>query len=157
MKTGSGCLLAIASLILLVVPSSVAAQGSPDLSVSDPQFTYDVNAGLGVKSSPAGKSPGPATTATDSPVQRVSALFRNRGAKAITAVTWEYVTYDDAGQTKVRHIYSVRSKTALSPGESVRLWKEGYRLDGLPYRKARVTRIEYEDGTTWPSTPRAKM
>ena len=157
MKTGSGFLLAVASLLLLAAPSSAAAQGPPDLSVSDPQFTYDVNAKLGVESRHEGKSPAPATTATDSPVQRVSALFRNRGAKAVRSVTWEYVTFEDAGQTKVRHVYSVRSKTAIPPGESVRLWKEGYRLDGSPYKKARVTRIEYEDGTTWLSTPRAKM
>lgn len=157
MKTGNGYVLAVASLLLLVVPSSAAAQGPPDLGVSDPQFTYDVNAKLGVEANYAGKSPAPATTATDSPVQRVSALFRNGGAKAIRSVAWEYVTFEDAAQTKVRHVYGVSSKTAIPPGESVRLWKEGYRLDNSPYRSARVTRIEYEDGTTWLSTPPGKM
>ncbi|MBV9923951.1 MAG: hypothetical protein JOZ96_02850 [Acidobacteria bacterium] len=156
MKTGSGYVLAAASLILLVVSSS-AAQDPPDLVVSDPQFTYDVNARLGVEGSPTGRSPAPATTTTDSPVQRVSALFRNRGAKAIRAVAWEYVTFEDAGQTKTQHVYSVRSKTAIRPGESVRLSKEGYHLDNSPYSRARVTRIEYEDGTTWLSTPRSKI
>ena len=157
MKAGSGYMLAVASLILLVVPSSAAAQDPPGLGVSDPQFTYDVNAKLRFKGSHEGKSPAPATTATGSPVQRVSALFRNLSAKAIRSVAWEYVAFEDAGQTKARHVYSIRSKTAIPPGESVRLWKEGYSLDGSPYRTARVTRIEYEDGTTWLSTPRAKM
>lgn len=153
-KTLSGYVLA--SLLLLVVPASAAAQDPADLRVSDPQFTYDANAGLGVAGGYAGKSPAPATTATDSPVQRVSALFRNRGAKAVRALAWEYVTFEDEGQTKVRHVYSVRSKASILPGESVRLWKEGYRLDDSPYRKARVTRIEYEDGTTWQSSLRTK-
>jgi hypothetical protein len=156
MKKGSGLLPAVAALLLLAAPSSAAAQGAPDLSVSDPQFAYDVNAGLGVRSAHAGKSPGPATTTTDSPVQRVSALFRNRGAKAVKSLTWEYVTYEDAALSKVRRVYTVRSRTAISPGESQRLWKEGYHLDGSPYRTARVTRIDYADGTTWQSTPRAK-
>lgn len=147
--------LAIACLILLVVPASVAAQEPPDLLVSDPQFTHDVNAKLDLKGGYTGKSPGPMTTVTDSPVQRVSALFENRGAKVIKSVVWEYVLFEDAGQTKVQHVYNVRSKRTISPGETVRLWKEGYHLDNTPYRKARVTRIEYEDGTTWLST-RAK-
>ena len=156
MKTErSGYVLAIACLVLLVVPASVAAQESPDLLVSDPQFTYDVNARLDLKGGYKGKSPGPMTTLTDSPVQRVSALFENRGAKAIKSVVWEYVLFEDAGQTKVQQVYRVRSKRTIAPGEAVRLWKEGYHLDDAPYRKARVTRIEYEDGTTWLST-RAK-
>jgi hypothetical protein len=156
MKTGrSGYVLTIAWLILLVVPSYVAAQEPPDLLVSDPQFTYDVNARLAIKGYYEGMSPGPATTVTDSPVQRVSALFRNRGAKVIKSVVWEYVAFKDAEQTKVQHVYRVRSKRTIPPGEAVRLWKEGYHLDITPYSKARVTRIEYEDGTTWLST-RAK-
>jgi hypothetical protein len=156
MKTGrSGYVLAVAWLILLAVPSYVAAQEPPDLLVSDPQFTNDVNAGLAIKGGYPGKSPGPATTSTDSYVSRVSALFRNRGAKVIKSVAWEYVLFEDAGQTKVQQVYRVHSKRTISPGETVRLWKEGYHLDDTPYRKARVTRIEYKDGTTWLST-RAK-
>lgn len=156
MKTGrSGYVLAVAWLVLLVAPSHVSAQEPPDLVVSDPQFTHDVNAKLDLKGGYAGMSPGPMTTVTDSPVQRVSALFENRGAKVIKSVVWEYVLFEDAGQTKVQHVYSVRSKRTIAPGEALRLWKEGYHLDNTPYRKARVTRIEYEDGTTWLST-RAK-
>lgn len=157
MKTGSGYLLAVASFLLLVVPASASAQDPPGLGVSDPQFTYDVNAKLRFKGSHEGKAPAPATTATSSPVQRVSALFRNLSAKSIRSVEWEYVTFEDAGQTKVGHVYSIRSKTAILPGESARLWKEGYSLDNSQYRKARVTRVEYEDGTTWLSTPPGKM
>jgi hypothetical protein len=157
MKTGrSGYVLAIAWLILLVVPSYVAAQEPPDLLVSDPQFTHDVNARLAVKGYYEGMSPGPMTTVTDSPVQRVSALFKNRGTKVIKAVVWEYVSFEDAEQTKVYHVYSIRSKRTIPPGETVRLGKEGYHLDITAYSKARVTRIEYKDGTTWLST-RAKM
>jgi hypothetical protein len=156
MKTGrSGYVLTIAWLILLVVPSYVAAQEPPDLVVSDPQFTYDVNAKLDLKGGYKGKSPGPMTTVTDSPVQRVSALFRNQGAKVIKSVVWEYVVFEDAEQTKVLHVYSIRSKRTIPAGEAVRLGKEGYHLEDTKYRKARVTRIEYKDGTTWLST-RAK-
>ena len=156
MKTGrSGYVFAVAWLVLLVVPSYVAAQEPPDLVVSDPHFTYDVNAKLAVRGYYEGMSPSPMTTVTDSPVQRVSALFENRGAKVIKSVVWEYVLFEDAEQTKVQQVYRVRSKRTIAPGEAVRLWKEGYHLENTLYKKARVTRIEYEDGTTWLST-RAK-
>ncbi len=154
-KRGNVVLLMVAAAVLLAVPYTAAAQDAPGLGVSDAQFTYDVNANVGVEGAYTGKSPAPVTTAADSPVQRVSALFSNQGAKAIRSVTWEYVAFEDAGLTKVRRVYSVRSKKSIRPGESVRLWKDGYRLDNSPYRKARVTRVEFEDGTTWQST-RAK-
>jgi hypothetical protein len=152
MKTGNRYKLTAASLILLIVPFTAMAQAPPALEVSDPQFAYDVSAKLEVRGGYTGKNPAPATTVTDSPVQRVSALFRNRGAKAIRSVAWEYVVFEDAEQTKVRHVYRILSKRMLHPGGSARLWKEGYHLDDSPYREARVTRIEYADGTTWRST-----
>ena len=149
MRMQTGLTLSVASMVLLITLLSVRAQDPPVLEVSDPQFTYDVNASLNSRGAYSGKSPIPATTVAASPVQEVSALFRNKGTKIIKSIAWEYVVFDDAKETKVRHVYRIRSDKTLLPGESVRLGKEGYHLHYSQYRKARVTRIEYKDGTIW--------
>ena len=149
MKMQNRLTLIVASMVLLITLFSVRAQDPPVLEVSDPQFTYDVNASLNSRGAYSGKSPIPATTVAASPVQEVSALFRNKGTKIIKSIAWEYVVFDDAKETKVRHVYRIRSDKTLLPGESVRLGKEGYHLHYSQYRKARVTRIEYKDGTIW--------
>ena len=149
MKMQNRLTLIVASMVLLITLFSVRAQDPSVLEVSDPQFTYDVNASLNSRGAYSGKSPIPATTVAASPVQEVSALFRNKGKKIIKSIAWEYVVFDDAKETNVRHVYRIRSDKTLLPGESVRLGKEGYHLHYSQYRKACVTRIEYKDGTIW--------
>ena len=141
--------LVAAWVFLFVVPVAVWAQSAPDLLVSDARFTYDVNQGVDPLNPSPGKRASPSTTVTSSPVQGVSALFRNAGAKTIKSVAWEYVVFKDAGEREIAEVYSIRSDRTILPGESVRLKKEGYRLKGSRHATARVTRVRYADGTKW--------
>lgn len=149
MKRQAAYLLVAVSLLMLALPVSVQAQSAPDLEVSDLQFVYDVNANFQLRAAPTEKRAAPATTVTSSPIQQVSALFRNTGAKPVKAVTWEYLIFKDAQDTQPLHVYTTRSKTMLLPGQAARLDKTGYQLKNTQYMKARVTRIEYTDGTIW--------
>ena len=136
-------------VFLFVVPVAAAGQTLPDVSVSDARFTYDVNQGVDPVDSSTGKRASPSTTVTNSPVQRVSALFRNGGSKLIKSVSWEYIVFKDADEQEILEVYRVRSRRTIPPGEAVRLEKEGYHLKNSPYVKARVSRIDYADGTAW--------
>ena len=148
MKKQTGNLLVAISMLTLVLSVSVQAQDAPDLEVSGPRFVYDVNKNLELRA-PSEQRVSPSTTVTGSPVQQVSALFRNTGTKSIKAVTWEYLIFKDEQPTQLQHVYTTHSKTAILPGQSVRLDKTGYQLKNSQYMKARVTRIEYTDGTFW--------
>ncbi|MDQ1592037.1 MAG: hypothetical protein QOG71_2664 [Pyrinomonadaceae bacterium] len=141
--------LVAAWAFLFVVPISVSAQSAPDVSVSDARFTYNVNQGVDPLDSAPGKRASPSTIVTSSPVQQVSALFRNAGAKTIKSVSWEYVVFKDAGEREIVEVYAVNSERTILPGESVRLKKEGYHLKNSPHVTARVTRIKYADETEW--------
>lgn len=152
MKMGIRNMLIVPSLILLIAPFSVLGQTPPDLEVSDPQFTYDVNATFNSRIASSGRQGMPATTVTDSPVQQVSALFRNVGTKIVKSIEWEYIVFSDAKDAEVRHVHRIRNDKTLLPGETMRLEKTGYRLHHSQYKKARVTRIKYADGTIWQST-----
>jgi hypothetical protein len=79
----------------------------------------------------------------------VSALFRNTGSKSIKSVSWEYIVFKDADEQEILEVYRARSRREILPGESVRLEREGYHLKNSPYVKARVSRIDYADGTVW--------
>lgn len=149
MKSQSKSLLLAVSLFMLAMSVSVKAQTAPELEVSVPRFAYDVNANFELRTVSTGKRPSPSTTVTNSPVQQVSALFRNTGTKSIKSVGWECIVFKDAQETEVLHVYTMRSKTMLLPGQEVRLTKAGYHLKNSPYMRARATRIEYADGTIW--------
>lgn len=148
MKRQVKYLLVAVSMSILVLSVSVKAQTAPDLEVSEPQFVYDVNRNFELRA-PSERRVSPASTVTSSPVQQLSALFRNTGAKSVKAVTWEYLIFKDAQDTEPLHIYTTRSKTMLLPGQAARLDKTGYQLKNSQHMKARVTRIEYTDGTIW--------
>ncbi len=140
-----------ACVCLFVLPATLAAQQQtpPDLEVSDARFTYDVNARFHPSSVSSRKNAAAATTVTDSPVQSVSALFRNAGAKPIKSISWEFIVFKDGEMDEIVKVHSIRSNRTILPSESVRLQKEGYHLKRSPYQTARVTRIEYADGTVW--------
>jgi hypothetical protein len=148
MKGRIGFLLVLvswASLLFASVPA--AAQNSPDVEVSDVQWTHDVNGGRRLKGYYA-LSPAPSPDY----VQEVSASFRNVGMKAVKAVTWEYVVYEDSDPGKTARVYKFRSKTLLRPGESVRLSKQGLSIRHGRHVEARVAKVEYADGVIWQRT-----
>lgn len=138
------------AMFLLTLPVGAFAQTPPDLEVSNPQLNWNVNQKFKVTYS------GVSTTSERSPfsvdpVQEISATFRNTGTKAIKRVLWEFINYKDETQTKISRLYTVKSKTEILPGESVRLNKIGVFWGGWA-SKAKVFRIEYADGTVWEGT-----
>lgn len=150
-------ILVVAWVILFIAPISILAQGLPHLEVSDPQSRYDVNSRFNLHTANSTTSARSPLTITH-PVGEVSALFRNTGTKPIKSITWEYLFFKDATETELLKIYTSSAKTVLLPGESVRLRKQGYKLEPIlpirkmntaPYKKARVIKIEYSDGTIW--------
>lgn len=136
-------------VFLLIATVSVNAQSAPAVEVRDARFTYDVNAALDSLNGFPGRRAGPATIVTASPVQQVSALFRNTGGKPIKSVSWEYIIFKDSGEREILEVYSIHSDVMILPGESVRLKKEGYHLRNSSHVKVRATRIKYADGTMW--------
>lgn len=147
MKVRIGCMLVfVACVFLLVASVPAAAQSSPDVEVSDLQWTHDVNRGRRLKGYYE-HSPAPSPDF----VQKVSATFRNVGTKPIKSVTWEYVVYEDSDPSKVVRVYKFRSKALLRPGESARLSKEGLGIQNRRRVDARVIKVEYADGTVWQS------
>jgi len=134
------------------MPLSIVAQNAPGLEISDLQFTYDVNRRFNQRGSIWDQIDHDSPTVTEYPVQELSALFRNIGTKAIKSVWWECLSFRDASEMEVARVYSVNSKTTLLPGETIRLRKSGYNLQTSPYKKVRITRVEYLDGTIWHAT-----
>ena len=130
-------------VLLLIAPGLALAQVRPDVEVSDVQWTHDVNKKHRVRGFV--RSPGPSPDF----MQEVSALFRNTGEKRVNSVSWEYVIYKDSDSTKVERVYKFRSKALLSPGESVRLGKQGFDIQYRRRVEARVVRVEYADGSVW--------
>lgn len=127
---------------LFVITESAAAQIPTDLVASDPQFTYDIHREFN-------RSRNYSMLSTDSPVQRLSALFRNTGSKAIKSVFWEYITFKDRDEKELSRVFSIHNNRTILPGESVRLIKQGYRLPDSQYKRVHITRIKYADGTIW--------
>jgi hypothetical protein len=136
--------LVLASWAVLLVVPAAAAQGAPDVEVSGLSWTRDVNRGLRLKAYHA-HSPAPSPDF----VQEVSAVFRNVGAKDVKSVTWEYVVYEDSDAARGARVYKFRSKAPLRPGASARLSKQGLDIWHGRRVEARVTRVEYADGTVW--------
>ena len=136
----------LVSVAWAIIAASVpaVAQNSSDVEVSAPQWTYDVNQKLQLKGDYK-RLPAPSL----SPIQAVSATFRNVGGKPVKSLTWEYVVYEDSDPTKVVRIYKFRNKTLLRPGESERLSKEGLNIQHRRNVEARVIKVEYVDGTVW--------
>lgn len=137
-------LVCVALLCLPVAPVPVEAQNSLDVEVSDLRWTHDVHREHRLKGYYA-RSP------ASSPefVQKISASFRNVGAKTVKSLTWEYVVYEDSDPTKVVRSYKFRNRALLRPGASERLGKEGLGIQHRRHVEARVISVEYADGTVW--------
>lgn len=150
-------IMVVSVLVLFIAPVLGFALKPPDFEVSDPQFAYDVNARFRPSTQLFAKD-----NITDSKgttnwiVQERSALFHNTGTKTVESVTWEYILYRDAAKTDLARVYTIRNRTKILPGESLRLKKAVYSMTTSPYKNARIVRIEYADGTIWKGTKTSK-
>jgi len=75
-----------------------------------------------------------------------SIVVKNIGPKTVTVVQWEYLMFETGGKEPVKR-YSVQSKRVIPSGEQAELTKE-VKPKGQEH-EARITRIEYADGTFW--------
>jgi hypothetical protein len=90
---------------------------------------------------PFGNMPAPI-----SPVFVASMVVKNIGTKPVTAVEWEYLLFE-AGATEPVKRYKIQTKKAIQPGEQAELTKEV--TPKGQEQQARITRIEYSDGSIW--------
>jgi hypothetical protein len=146
-----------ACLFLFIAPLSIVAQTPPDLEVFDPQFTPSTTRGFDSAyfygTSSIDRFP---SQMTSYHVREISAVFWNTGTKPIKSVKWEYILFRDAQETELARVYRFHSERKLLPGESRRFRKYGLSLQTSDYKKVRVTRIEYADGTVWQGTKTKK-
>lgn len=75
-----------------------------------------------------------------------SVVVKNIGAKTVSAVHWEYLLFQTGGQEPIKR-YRVQTKKIIPPGERAELTRE-VKPKGQE-QQARITRIEYADGSSW--------
>ena len=75
-----------------------------------------------------------------------SVVVKNIGSKTVTTVDWEYMLFEKDATDPIKR-YRVRSKKTVPPGEQAELTKEV--TPKGQEQQARLTRIEYSDGTFW--------
>jgi hypothetical protein len=75
-----------------------------------------------------------------------SVLVKNIGTKPVTAVHWEYLLFEKDAIEPIKR-YRVQTKKLIPPGEQAELTKEV--TPKGQEQQARITRIEYADGTFW--------
>ena len=150
--------LSAACLFLFMAPLTMMAQSPADLEVLDIQFEANFERAGSTYSSDASVGPSQRITSSWNKTHsgQISAIFRNKGTKPIKSVKWEYLVFRDAQETDLARVYRFHSKKAILPGESKRLKKTGYTLVHTAYKKVRVTRIDYGDGTVWRGTTTKK-
>jgi hypothetical protein len=73
-------------------------------------------------------------------------LVKNIGTKPVTAVNWEYLLFEKDATEPIKR-YRVQTKKLIPPGEQAQLTKEV--TPKGQEQQARITRIEYADGTVW--------
>ena len=87
------------------------------------------------------------TTTTSNPIVFVATvLVKNIGTKPVTAVHWEYLLFEKGGTEPIKR-YRVQTKKLIAPGEQAELTREV--TPKGQEQQARLTRIEYQDGTFW--------
>jgi hypothetical protein len=94
------------------------------------------------KSDPLGAN----TPAPNAVVFMASVLVKNIGTKPVTAVQWEYLLFEKDATEPIKR-YKVQTKKLIGPGEQAQLTKEV--TPKGQEQQARITRIEYADGTSW--------
>jgi hypothetical protein len=73
-------------------------------------------------------------------------LVKNIGTKAVTAVNWEYLLFEKDATEPIKR-YRVQTKKLIPPGDQAQLTKEV--TPKGQEQQAKITRIEYADGTFW--------
>ena len=73
-------------------------------------------------------------------------LVKNIGTKPVTAVHWEYLLFEKDATEPIKR-YHVQTKKLIPPGEQAQLTKEV--TPKGQEQQAKITRIEYADGTFW--------
>lgn len=94
------------------------------------------------KSDPLGGS----TPAPNVIIFTATVLVKNIGTKPVTAVNWEYLLFEKDATEPIKR-YRVQTKKLIAPGEQAQLTKEV--TPKGQEQQARITRIEYADGTFW--------
>lgn len=94
------------------------------------------------KSDPYGGS----MPAPNSVIFTATVLVKNIGTKPVTAVQWEYLLFEKDATEPIKR-YRVQTKKLIPPGEQFQLTKEV--TPKGQEQQARITRIEYADGTFW--------
>jgi hypothetical protein len=129
-------------------PSSQAAAKADRSSTSDNNpalHRLSENAEIAPKTSTSDPL-GANTPAPNAVIFFASVLVKNIGTKPVTAVHWEYLLFEKDATEPIKR-YRVQTKKLIPPGEQAELTKEvtpkGYE------QQARITRIEYADGTFW--------
>ena len=92
-------------------------------------------------SDPLGNMP-----STNPTVFIAAVLVKNIGTKPVIAVHWEYLLFEKDGTEPIKR-YRVQTKKLIPPGEQTELTKEV--TPKGQEQQARITRIEYGDGTFW--------
>lgn len=100
------------------------------------------------RNDPAGNVP-----AGYAPVFVASIVVKNIGTKPVVAVEWEYLLFQKDAKDPIKR-YRVRTKKTILPGEQVELTKEV--TPKGQEQQARLTRIEYADGTLWQAATEPK-
>src|SRR6476620_1202446 len=99
--------LSAAWLFLFMAPLTMMAQSPADLDVFDIQFRDDFE-GPGstyLSDASAGASERIPRSWSKDHWGEISAIFRNKGAKPIKSVKWEYLLFRDAQKTDLARIY----------------------------------------------------
>jgi len=125
----------------------VSAQTAANVEVSDPQFVWNVYSKYNIGT--ANSTSSNRAALSFDPVQEISAGFRNTGTKAIQKISWEFITHKVGEPKKIEYVYTVNSKRAIAPSETVRLSKTGVFWGRGVNLEARVVRVEYADGSVW--------
>jgi hypothetical protein len=129
-------------------PASLAAARADRAATSDNNpalHRLSQNAEIAPKSSTSDPL-GANVPAPNAIIFTASVLVKNIGTKPVTAVNWEYLLFEKDATEPIKR-YKVQTKKLIGPGEEAQLIKEV--TPKGQEQQARITRIEYADGTFW--------
>jgi hypothetical protein len=173
MTTLKSLLLASSLTVFLFSFSSVLAQNSPNLEMSNAKLESQQSSRFNPRFTAAksGRDEDdyfPSETRPPRGIQerviypngfiRAEVAARNTSAKTIKAVTWEYSFFSDAKMSQLLQSYRLYSKRKILAGETKALkgkvmtsipTKTFATLISTPHQTVSPLRIEYTDGTVW--------
>ncbi|HMG35409.1 MAG TPA: hypothetical protein VKM94_15835 [Blastocatellia bacterium] len=128
-----------------------SSPSSPPRSASEgrqPRYDSPGQEGGSVDHNLDAKAPGPKAS-KDSPSAYhfiATLVIKNGGARAIKAISWDCVAVSSENKKEISRV-SFRNRKKIEPGETVTLAQEV--KPSAVERHAEITKVEYEDGTTW--------